>query len=88
MRIHGTWVANDLIHDLFARTTEHSIFMTQIQLEHIRKLSFIPDKKSSLLLDPEEEEVRKTDDKPPSTPHIQFKKYASGFWSVKTHTRS
>ncbi|XP_039500296.1 serine protease gd isoform X2 [Drosophila santomea] len=54
---------------------EHSIFMTQIQLEHIRKLSFIPDKKSSLLLDPdEEEEVRKTIDKPPSTPHIQFKK--------------
>jgi len=28
--------------------------MTQIQLEHIRKLSFIPDKSSSLLLDPHE----------------------------------
>ncbi|KAH8408878.1 hypothetical protein KR009_002975 [Drosophila setifemur] len=30
---------------------EHSIFMTQIQLEHIRKLTFIPDGKSSLLED-------------------------------------
>ncbi|KAH8278143.1 hypothetical protein KR018_002385 [Drosophila ironensis] len=30
-------------------TPDHSIFMTQIQLEHIRKLTFIPDKKSSLL---------------------------------------
>ncbi|XP_070853727.1 serine protease gd isoform X2 [Drosophila suzukii] len=63
---------------------EHSIFMTQIQLEHIRKLSFIPDKSSSLLLDPHEgktedaeaeQEGKKTDDKA----HIQFKKYASGF---------
>ncbi|XP_016925265.2 serine protease gd isoform X1 [Drosophila suzukii] len=58
---------------------EHSIFMTQIQLEHIRKLSFIPDKSSSLLLDPHEgktedaeaeQEGKKTDDKA----HIQFKK--------------
>ncbi|KPU75277.1 uncharacterized protein Dana_GF19315, isoform E [Drosophila ananassae] len=30
-------------------TGEQSIFMTQIQLEHIRKLAFIPDKKISLL---------------------------------------
>jgi len=67
--------------------------MTQIQLEHIRKLSFIPDKSSSLLLDPHEgktedaeaeQEAKKTDDKA----HIQFKKYASGFWSVQsTHDR-
>ncbi|XP_017063700.1 serine protease gd isoform X1 [Drosophila eugracilis] len=51
---------------------EHSIFMTQIQLEHIRKLSFIPDKKSSLLLDTEKTE--EMDEKSPSSQHIQFKK--------------
>ncbi|XP_016984195.1 serine protease gd isoform X2 [Drosophila rhopaloa] len=59
---------------------EQSIFMTQIQLEHIRKLAFIPDKKSSLLLDPEEAEKTIADfaAKPPDSPHIQFKKKPFG----------
>ncbi|XP_020805444.1 serine protease gd isoform X1 [Drosophila serrata] len=65
-------------------TGEQSIFMTQIQLEHIRKLTFIPDKKSSgsLLLDlgmdadDAEKAAEETFVKPPQahTPHIQFKK--------------
>ncbi|KAH8287182.1 hypothetical protein KR054_004147 [Drosophila jambulina] len=65
-------------------TGEQSIFMTQIQLEHIRKLTFIPDKKSSgsLLLDlgMDADEAEKAAEeafaKPPPahTPHIQFKK--------------
>ncbi|KAM8718753.1 hypothetical protein ACLKA7_001462 [Drosophila subpalustris] len=33
-------------------SADHSIFMTQIQLEHTRKLTFIPDKKSSSLIQP------------------------------------
>ncbi|KRF82395.1 serine protease gd isoform X1 [Drosophila virilis] len=31
---------------------DHSVFMTQIQLEHTRKLTFIPDKKSGTLVPP------------------------------------
>ncbi|XP_041566648.1 serine protease gd isoform X2 [Drosophila elegans] len=55
---------------------EHSVFMTQIQLEHIRKLAFIPDKKSSLLLDPDEEAEKTI--QPSGSPHIQFKKKPFG----------
>lgn len=71
--------------------------MTQIQLEHIRKLTFIPDKKSSgsLLLDlgldadeGEKAAEETTFAKPPATPHIQFKKYASGCWSVESKRSS
>ncbi|XP_034664975.1 serine protease gd isoform X2 [Drosophila subobscura] len=54
---------------------DHSIFMTQIQLEHTRKLTFIPDKKTSLLLD-EVEALPKSP--PPVPPRSQFKKYAYG----------
>ncbi|SPP88756.1 serine protease gd isoform X2 [Drosophila guanche] len=50
---------------------DHSIFMTQIQLEHTRKLTFIPDKKTSLLLD-EVEALPKSP--PPVPPRSQFKK--------------
>nr|XP_017015464.1 serine protease gd isoform X2 [Drosophila takahashii] len=57
---------------------EHSIFMTQIQLEHIRKLAFIPDKISSLLLDPHEqgegEEADTKAEEEAKKTHIQFKK--------------
>ncbi|XP_017022879.1 serine protease gd [Drosophila kikkawai] len=68
-------------------TGEQSIFMTQIQLEHIRKLTFIPDKKNSgsLLMDlgmDADEDVKAAEEtfgKPsqahtPPPPHIQFKK--------------
>ncbi|XP_022208565.2 serine protease gd isoform X2 [Drosophila obscura] len=51
---------------------DHSIFMTQIQLEHTRKLTFIPDKKTSLLL--EEEETLPAPQPQPPPPHSQFKK--------------
>ncbi|EDW29903.1 GL15844 [Drosophila persimilis] len=56
---------------------DHSIFMTQIQLEHTRKLTFIPDKKTSLLLDEEEGVAEETVPPPPQPqllPHSQFKK--------------
>ncbi|KAH8235882.1 hypothetical protein KR032_010120 [Drosophila birchii] len=66
-------------------TGEQSIFMTQIQLEHIRKLTFIPDKKSSgsllldLGMDPDDDAEKAAEEtfaKPPQAhkPHIQFKK--------------
>ncbi|KAH8416614.1 hypothetical protein KR222_011408 [Zaprionus bogoriensis] len=66
---------------------DHSIFMTQIQLEHTRKLTFIPEKKSSGLLVPPADKGDTSDtavgkempaakhefaSKP--KPHIQFKK--------------
>lgn len=64
--------------------------MTQIQLEHTRKLTFIPENKSSGLLVPSATgdgsvssgmAVGKETPAAPLT-HIQFKKYASGLWSV------
>lgn len=72
---------------------EQSIFMTQIQLEHIRKLAFIPDKKISLLQTGEvqkmvaEETVANQNHglkRPhPQSSQTQLKKYASGLWSVE-----
>lgn len=69
--------------------------MTQIQLEHTRKLTFIPEKKSSGLLVPtagdgSESGMAVGKEMPAANhefgskplPHIQFKKYASGLWSV------
>lgn len=69
--------------------------MTQIQLEHTRKLTFIPEKKSSGLLVPTtgdgtESGMAVGKEMPAANhefgskprPHIQFKKYASGLWSV------
>ncbi|KAH8386680.1 hypothetical protein KR093_001955 [Drosophila rubida] len=68
-------------------SADHSIFMTQIQLEHTRKLSFIPDKKSSSLIVPagtasNVESVKAVGKEMPANhdfgskqlPHIQFKK--------------
>ncbi|KAH8301018.1 hypothetical protein KR044_011484 [Drosophila immigrans] len=66
-------------------SADHSIFMTQIQLEHTRKLSFIPDKKSSSLIVPAGgnlESVMAVGKEMPANhefgskqlPHIQFKK--------------
>lgn len=72
---------------------EQSIFMTQIQLEHIRKLTFIPDKKTSLLNTGEvqkmvAEETLSNQDlglkRPrPQSSQTLLKKYASGLWSVE-----
>lgn len=71
--------------------------MTQIQLEHTRKLTFIPENKSSGLLVPSGagdgsvssgmavgKETPAANHEFGSKPltHIQFKKYASGLWSV------
>ncbi|XP_068141152.1 serine protease gd isoform X2 [Drosophila tropicalis] len=62
---------------------EHSIFMTQIQLEHIRKVTFIADKKITAG-GGEEFDLESMPGiggkEMPEThkPHIQFKKYASG----------
>lgn len=61
--------------------------MTQIQLEHTRKLTFIPDKKSGAMVPPggadfgtvvgkELPANNEFGSKPP--PHIRFKKYAFG----------
>ncbi|KAL7742878.1 hypothetical protein ACLKA6_016243 [Drosophila palustris] len=65
-------------------SADHSIFMTQIQLEHTRKLTFIPDKKSSSLIQPtlQVESGVAVGKETPSNhefgskplPHIQFKK--------------
>lgn len=64
--------------------------MTQIQLEHTRKLTFVPESNSSGLMMPPAVEgdfgmvVGKElpgNHKP--LPPIQFKKYALGSWSVK-----
>ncbi|XP_034116172.1 serine protease gd [Drosophila albomicans] len=66
-------------------SADHSIFMTQIQLEHTRKLSFIPDKKTSSLIVPSggnlESEMAVGKEMPANhefgskqLPHIQFKK--------------
>ncbi|EDW00505.1 GH11823 [Drosophila grimshawi] len=58
---------------------DHSIFMTQIQLEHTRKLTFIPDKKTSGLLPHPDGgsfgmAVGKELPGSKPLPHIQFKK--------------
>ncbi|KAH8244701.1 hypothetical protein KR026_004589 [Drosophila bipectinata] len=62
-------------------TGEQSIFMTQIQLEHIRKLTFISDKKSSLLNTEElqkmvAEETFANQDHGLKRPHPQSKLFA------------
>ncbi|XP_034490185.1 serine protease gd [Drosophila innubila] len=65
-------------------SADHSTFMTQIQLEHTRKLTFIPDIKSSSLIEPtmQIESGKAVGKETPSKhefgskplPHIQFKK--------------